>query len=175
MSATDATVFVVDDDASVRQGLARLIRSAGWGVEAFASARDFLNREPFPGIGCVVLDVRMPGGTGPELHERMRERGEALPVIYLTGHGDVPTGVQAMKNGAVDFLLKPVDDDVLLGAIQVAVERHRADRTLAAGREAIQLRLARLSAREREVMEQVILGRRNKQNSTSSTTRTASR
>jgi FixJ family two-component response regulator len=162
MSGAQATVFVVDDDASVRRALARLIRSAGWNVEAFASAKAFLERMPHSETGCVVLDVRMPDMTGPELYDRLSERGHPFSVVFLTGHGEVPTSVQAMKKGAVDFLLKPVDDAILLQAIRVAVERHAAERAKEAQRQEIRARLARLSPREREVMEHVILGRMNK-------------
>lgn len=163
MSVYEAKVFVVDDDEAVRRGLVRLIRSAGWSVESFASARQFLERLPYSGIGCVMLDVQMPEMTGPELHRQMYERGLTLPVIFLTGHGDVPTSVQAMKKGAVDFLLKPVDDDVLLKTIHQAVAGHASDIKDQCERQQIEARLSRLSSREREVMEYVIRGRLNKQ------------
>lgn len=156
------TVFVIDDDASVRRGLARLLRAADWNVEAFATAAEFLQRPQFMGTGCVVLDIRMPGMSGPELHERMSREGCSLPIIFLTGHGDVPSGVRAMKQGAVDFLLKPVDDHVLLEAIRQAVSRHAAEREKAAQQGEIQARLARLSPRELEVMKHVIQGKINK-------------
>lgn len=163
MNERETRVFVVDDDPSVRGALARLLRSAGWSVEAFASAEEFLARLPYSGTACVVLDVRMPDMTGPELHGRLAEKRHPLPVVFLTGHGDVPMGVQAMKNGAVDFLLKPVDDDVLLEAIHSAIERHASQRARERELRDIETRLARLSPREREVMEHVFRGRRNKQ------------
>jgi len=141
----------------------RLLRTAGWNAEAFASATEFLNRLPWPGTGCVVLDVNMPGMNGPELQQRMAELGLSLPVIFLTGHGDVPTGVRAMKNGAVDFLLKPVDDAVLLREIEAALERHAVQLTEAERQREIRTRLQQLSPREREVMERVIRGWLNKQ------------
>ncbi len=122
---TDATIFVVDDDASMRKSLLWLLRSAGWHAEAYASAEEFLARPPFIGTGCLVLDVRMPHLTGPDLRDRLAACQSSLPIIFLTGHGDVPTGVDAMKKGAVDFLLKPVDDQVLLQAVQRAVEQHQ--------------------------------------------------
>ena len=125
---TDATIFVVDDDASMRKSLLWLLRSAGWRAEAFASAEDFLARPAWSGPGCLILDVRMPQLTGPQLRDRLAAANSPLPIIFLTGHGDVSTGVDAMKKGAVDFLLKPVDDQVLLQTIQLAVERHRAAR-----------------------------------------------
>jgi len=156
-------IFVVDDDAAVRRSLLRLMRAAGWNAEGFASAAEFLNRPPGPGTGCVVLDVNMPGMNGPELQQRLAELGLSLPVIFLTGNGDVPTGVRAMKNGAVDFLLKPVDDEVLLQAIDAALRRHAVQLAGAGRLREIQGRLELLSPREREVMERVIRGWLNKQ------------
>ena len=157
------TVFVVDDDASLCRSLARLIRSAGWNIETFASAHDFLDRQACAGTGCVVMDVRMPGMTGPELHRLMTDRGISLPVVFLTGHGDLPIGVQAMKKGAVDFLSKPVDDETLLQALREGIERHAIAQADQWRREVIELRLARLSPREREVLKLVIGGHLNKQ------------
>jgi len=126
MTRTDATVFVVDDDPSVRKSLLRLIRSGGWHGEAFASAQEFLARPAFSGTGCLILDVRMPGMMGPELCNMMAARNIALPVIFLTGHADIPEGVDAWNEGAVDLLVKPVDTEVLLQAIRLALERHAA-------------------------------------------------
>jgi FixJ family two-component response regulator len=163
MNADEATVFVVDDDASVRRGLARLLRAAGWNVEILPTAHEFLQRVPVSQPGCVVLDVRMPEMSGPELHDQMRESGLSLPVIFLTGHGDVPTSVQAMKRGAVDFLLKPVDAGVLLQTVVRAVEWHTAELAQQRGREHITACLARLTTREREVLDAVVKGDRNKQ------------
>jgi FixJ family two-component response regulator len=163
MSKTESVVFIVDDDTSVRKGLARLLRSAGWNVETFASAQEYLARPAFAGVGCVVLDVRMPGMTGPQLHDHLAARSAPLPIVFLTGHADIHIGVDAMKKGAVDFLMKPVDGGVLLQAIQVAVERHRAGLAQAQELEEFSERLARLSVREREVMEYVIAGCLNKQ------------
>jgi len=160
---TDATIFVVDDDASLRKSLVWLLRSAGWHAEAFASAEEFLARPPFSGTGCLVLDVRMPHVTGPNLRDQLAASHSMLPIIFLTGHGDVPTGVDAIKKGAVDFLLKPVDDEVLLQAIQRAVELHRAALAHARELQSIRDRIARLSDRERQVMEHVIVGCLNKQ------------
>jgi FixJ family two-component response regulator len=156
-------VFVIDDDASVRRALTRLFRAAGRHAEAFASPREFLERLPCPGIGCIVLDINMPDMTGPELHDLMTTRGIALPVVFLTGHGDVPTSVAAMKKGAVDFLLKPVDDEVLLRTVNDAIARHAAGNAQHEARLTITGRLSRLSSREREVMHHVIGGRLNKQ------------
>ncbi len=163
MGASQATVFVIDDERSVRQALSRLLRSAGHRVETFASAEEFLKREQYAGIGCLVLDVRMPGMTGAELFDRMSEKGLSMPVVFLTGHGDVPTSVRAMKKGAVDFLLKPADDEALLQAIRQAVARHASEQAWEQAKQGIQARLQRLSPREREVLEHVIRGRLNKQ------------
>jgi FixJ family two-component response regulator len=139
------------------------MRSAGWRGEAFASAQDFLAQPAFSGAGCVVLDVRMPGMTGLELRDLMAAQKISLPVIFLTGHGDIPTGVEAMKKGAVDFLQKPVNDEALLQAIQQAVDRQAAAHTRQQELERIQARLAHLTPREREVLEYVIGGCLNKQ------------
>ncbi len=160
---TDATIFVVDDDAWMRKSLLWLLRSAGWHAEAFASAEEFLARPPFIGTGCLILDVRMPHLAVPDLGARQVRHAHILPIIFLTGHGDVPTGVDAMKKGAVDFLLKPVDDQVLLETVQRAVEHHQSAQGHARELGIIRERLARLSAREREVLEYVIAGCLNKQ------------
>ncbi len=158
----ESTVFVIDDDASVRHSLRRLFRSACYAVEEFASARAFLERGTPTGTGCVVLDVRMPGMTGVELFDRMIGSGVSLPVVFLTGHGDVPTSVHAMKDGAVDFLLKPVDGRMLLRAVRDAIGRHAAKLAHEKECAAIHARLGLLSRREREVMEHVVRGRPNK-------------
>jgi FixJ family two-component response regulator len=120
------TVFVVDDDPSVRRGLERLLRSAGYRAETFASAREFLQRGGLEAGGCLVLDVRMPGQSGLELHDVLRAGGHALPIIFITGHGDIPMAVRAMKAGAVDFLPKPFDDEALLEAVRQALARGQA-------------------------------------------------
>jgi RNA polymerase sigma factor (sigma-70 family) len=156
------TVFVIDDDASVRRGLRRLLRSSSYAVEEFASADEFLRREKPVETGCVLLDVRMPHMTGPDLFDRMTQGGYSLPVIFLTAHGDVPTSVHAMKHGAVDFLLKPVDSDLLLCTIADAIRRHGAMQVQEEQEEEIRARVARLSRREREVMEHVVRGQPNK-------------
>jgi FixJ family two-component response regulator len=157
------TVFIVDDDPSARKGLLLLVRSAGWQGEAFASGQEFLARPAFSGTGCVLLDVRMPGMTGLELRDAMAAQNISLPIVFLTGHGDVPMGVDAMKKGAVDFLQKPVDDEALLQAIQRAVERHASSNIHQQELAEIQIRLQRLTPREREVLEYVIGGCLNKQ------------
>jgi FixJ family two-component response regulator len=162
--ATD-TIFIVDDDRSFSRSLARLVEAAGWTARVCGSAADFLA----PGVlddettGCVLLDVRMPGMKGPEVYREMLARGIDVPVIFLTGHGDVPTSVEAMKLGALDFLEKPVSAKVLVGAIKLALARHAERRTLRAQRRGIEGRIARLTVRERQVLDHVIAGRLNKQ------------
>lgn len=160
---SQATVFVVDDDDGVRRSLSRLVRAAGWNVETFSSAHDFLQREPHAGPGCLILDVQMAGMTGLQLRDALPSHRVLQPVIFLTAHGDVPTGVDAIKKGAVDFLLKPVDAGALLRAIGQAVDRHVAEQAGQKRREQIEARLSRLTPREREVLARVIAGRLNKQ------------
>jgi FixJ family two-component response regulator len=159
------TVYIVDDDASFARGLARVVSAAGWKAEICRSADEFLvpGRVAAGEPGCVLLDVRMPGMRGPELQRVMIERGIRLPVIFLTGHGDVGTSVDAMKRGAVDFLEKPVRAEQLAAAIRVALERDRVERARGHELREIETRIARLSPREREVMGHVVAGRLNKQ------------
>jgi FixJ family two-component response regulator len=158
-----STIFVVDDDAAVRRSLMRLLRSAGWNAEAFASAGDLLERAPITGPGCVLLDVNMPGMNGLELQERMIDAGIFLPVVFLSGKGDIPMSVRAMKHGAVDFLVKPVEEAVLFQALDQAIRRQAAEAATRDTRDSIMARLALLSSREREVLEGVLQGRLNKQ------------
>ena len=120
------TVVVVDDDPSVRRGLERLLRSAGYRVETFVSARDFLERGDYRSA-CLVLDVRMPGQSGFDLQQVLAERARDIPIVFITGHGDIPMAVQAIKAGAVDFITKPFDDEVLLNAVRAAIARGRQD------------------------------------------------
>lgn len=160
---SDASVYVVDDDDDVRTGLCRLLRSAGWDVLDFASAPAFLEAYDPERVSCLLLDVSMPEMTGPELHEALAEHGIDIPVVFLTGKGDVGTSVRALKRGALDFLEKPVDADILLEAIEAAVARCREMRTLRGQQDQVAERYAQLSAREREVMAHVVRGRLNKQ------------
>ena len=157
------TVFVVDDDPSVLKGLRRLLASAGLNAVTFDSPLAFLEAYDASAPGCLVLDMAMPGLNGLELQQALAERGGAPPIIFLTGHGDVPLSVQAMKRGAADFLTKPVNDEDLLAAIRQAFERDRQLRAEWAGLADIQRRLATLTAREREVLLHVVSGRLNKQ------------
>ena len=157
------TVFVVDDDAAVLKGLARLLRSAGLAVATFSSPREFLDRHDPDAPGCLVLDVAMPELNGLELQQTLIARGHELAIIFLTGHGDIPMSVKAIKHGAVDFLTKPVSDDDLLTAVRDAIEKDRLQRQARAEVADIQQRLATLTPREREVLEHVISGQLNKQ------------
>lgn len=152
MTSIRSVVFVVDDESSVRRALARLMKSVGLDVVTFASAHDFLEYDRPDIPSCLVLDVRMPGMTGPALQEHLLSRLSQVQIIFLTGHGTVPMGVAAMKAGAVDFLEKPVDDRLLLEAIHRALEKDRRSRLEKAGRERVLDRLASLSQREREVI-----------------------
>jgi len=128
VTESQTTVVVVDDDASVRRGLERLLGCAGYNVESFASARDFLARGDYDRPGCLVLDVRMPGQSGLDLHRVLVESHHDIPVIFITGHGDIPMAVRAMKAGAVDFLPKPFDAQALLDAIERALVKDRQRR-----------------------------------------------
>lgn len=163
MEQVQTTVFVIDDEPDVREGLGRLLRSAGWHVVCLGSAREFLEFDVASAVGCILLDVNMPGCTGPELQEILRRKQLTLPVIFLTGKATVATGVLAMKKGAFDFLEKPADESVLLPAVEAAVARHQAACRQALTQQDFDQRIALLSAREREVLEHVMRGRLNKQ------------
>ena len=163
MSQANPTVFIVDDDLSVLKGLSRLLRSARLNPVTFASPEEFLDRHDPHAPGCLVLDVAMPGLDGLQLQQALIAKGSEIPIIFLTGQGDIPTSVQAMKGGAVDFLTKPVHDDCLLAAIRAAIEKDRQQRQAGAEVAEIRQRLATLTPREREVLEHVISGQLNKQ------------
>jgi len=157
-------VFLVDDDASVRRALARLLKSAGHQVQTFASAREFLGTNAdTEEAACLVLDVRMPGLTGIDLQRELQTMNRNLPIVFITGHGDIPMSVKAMKGGAVDFLPKPVKDTDLLRAIAQALARAHHDRVERRELEQIQQRVKKLTPREREVMSLVVRGLLNKQ------------
>ena len=158
-----ATVFIVDDDPSFRKAMGRLIGSAGYAIETFASAQAFLQREQFDGAGCLVVDLHMPGETGLELQTTLNNRNYTMPIIFITGAGNTSSGVRAMKQGAVDFLSKPVDDEVLLRAVARAVETDQQARSRYAQHVAAKEKIARLTAREVEIMALVVKGMRNKQ------------
>ena len=163
MTAVSPLVFVVDNDPSVRKGLTRLLVSSGYTVEAFASAGEFLAREPHPGPSCLVLDVRMPGLTGLELQERLVAGGRRMAIVFVTGHVDVPKSVQAMKGGAVDLLTKPVDAKDLIAAVQRCMAKSTRDLSTAARATDVQRRVKTLTAREMEVFALVVTGMLNKQ------------
>jgi RNA polymerase sigma factor (sigma-70 family) len=160
---SDGIVYVVDDDASVRRALGRLIASAGLQVETFPSAQAFLHHPSTDRPACLVLDVRMPGESGLELQVALGEAQQRLPIIFVTGHGTVPASVRAMKEGALDFLQKPVDEQELLGAILGALARSREARAARAEQAELQRRLDALTPREREVLDLVVTGMLNKQ------------
>ena len=157
------TVFIVDDEAPVRKALSRLLRATGFAVAAFASPGEFLAQHDLHKPGCLVLDLMMPGVNGMELQRALARKGSVLPIIFLTGHGDVPQSVQAMKGGALDFLTKPVNDEQLLAAIRVALEKDRVARREQAELSKIRERLATLTPREQEVLKHVVTGKLNKQ------------
>src|ERR1700740_381962 len=159
----EAVIAIVDDDASVQRGLQRLIRSAGWKVETFASAQEFLARSRTELPNCVLLDLPLPGLRGLDLQKRMAEVGLEIPIVFLTGHGNIPVSVQAMKAGAVQFLTKPVDEQELLQAIEEAGERDRRTRQQQVEMSELRDRYESLTGREQEVMQKVISGMLNKQ------------
>jgi FixJ family two-component response regulator len=162
-SAATPVVFVVDDDVSVRESLELLIETAGWRAETFASAQEFLGRPRLLVPSCLILDVALPDFSGLDLQKRIAVQRSDMPIIFITGYGDVPTSVQAMKAGAIEFLTKPFDDDVLLTAVGQALERSRGALEHAAKMEALRESHASLTPREREVMLLVVSGLLNKQ------------
>lgn len=163
MNTPDAMVFVIDDDISVREALHSLMRSVGLPVQTFANAQEFLACERPPCASCLVLDVRMPGMSGLELQQELIRRDQAIPIIFITSHGDIPMTVRAIKSGAIEFLPKPFRDEDLLDAIKIALETDRQTR-----KDRLELRMLRkryesLTPREREVMALIVQGRLNKQ------------
>ncbi len=163
MTPADATVFVVDDDTSVRTALKRLIQSLGFNVKTFDSAQAFLKQKPHDGPACLVLDVRMPGMSGIELQQRLTKAGLGMPIIFITGHGNIPMSVQAMKAGAVDFIEKPFEDQKLIDAINLAIKKNKKFRTEHAEIENLQRHVDSLTPREHEVFILVVSGMLNKQ------------
>ena len=164
MTALSRRVFVVDDDSSVRRSVERLLRSAGYAVETFESAEAFLaTRKDERDPACLVLDVKMPGVTGLDLQERLLDAKSALAIVFITGHGDIPMSVRAVKRGAVDFLAKPFQDTELLDAVAQALEKSGRDRAIQNEIDSVARRLKTLTAREREVLTLVVAGRLNKQ------------
>jgi FixJ family two-component response regulator len=163
MTAAAPLVLVVDDDPSVRKGLSRLLASADYAVETFASAAEFLARGSHPGPCCLVLDVKMPGLTGIQLQEMLRATGRRMSIVFVSGHADVPTSVKAMKAGAVDLLTKPVDVRDLIAAIRRAMTRDEHERASETRLAEVRRRVAMLTARETEVFARVVTGMLNKQ------------
>ena len=163
MIPSDNLVFLIDDDRSVRKGVSRLLRSAGYRNEVFESASDFLAREQHPGPACVIVDVRMPGLNGMDLQETLIQHGREEQLIFITGHGDISMCAQAMKAGAVDFLPKPFRDDDLLGCVERALIRSAEQRRRRAEENAARALLGLLTPRELEVTQLVVVGMLNKQ------------
>jgi FixJ family two-component response regulator len=163
MNEEKSIIFIVDDDASVRKSLSRLLGSHGLTVETFDSAEQFLQREPYGGTGCIILDVRMPGLSGIALHDELARTDYHVPVIFITGHGDIPMGVEAMKKGASDFLPKPFEESQLLNAVNGALEKSVRDRANRTEAERARMRIDRLTPREKEVLPYIIAGMLNKQ------------
>jgi len=163
MSGDISTVFVIDDDDSVRASIQGLLKSVGLQSESFASVQEFLLRSGDDGPSCLVLDVRLPGVSGLDFQQKLAEVGVEIPIVFITGHGDISMSVKAMKSGAVEFLTKPFRDQDLLDAIQQALERDRARRQQQSGLAALRKRYEALTAREREVMQLVVSGMLNKQ------------
>jgi len=158
-----STILVIDDDVDLRNSLGRLFRSVGLNAKLFASVSDFLNSEPTEGPSCLVLDVRLPGQSGLEFQRELAAIGRELPIIFITGHGDIPMSVQAMKSGAIEFLTKPIRDQELLDAIQCGLTRDRVRRETEGALTDLRKRFATLSPREREIMIHVAQGRLSKQ------------
>jgi len=163
VSVPGERVFVVDDEPAVRKALSRLLRAAGFEVFEFASSEEFLRRLPPDAAGCATLDVHMPGLDGLDVQRELAARGISLPIIFLTGRGDVPKSVRAMKDGAVDFLTKPVDAEQLIRSVRQALDADRAGRAVRTEVVEIRRRLGTLTERERQVLDGVIAGRLNKQ------------
>jgi FixJ family two-component response regulator len=163
VSADDASVFIIDDDSRMRAATQRLLKSVGLRAETFATPQDFLRRKLPEGPSCLILDVRLPGMSGLDVQRKLTEVGVRIPIIFITGHGDIPMTVQAMKSGAVEFLTKPFRDQDLLDAIQEALRRERESRQQQRQIKELQERYETLTAREREVMGLVISGMLTKQ------------
>jgi FixJ family two-component response regulator len=159
----DSAVFVIDDDEAVRKSIEGLLKSVGLRSESFANPQEFLSRRGSDGPSCLVLDVRLPGISGLDFQQKLADVGMQIPIIFITGHGDIPMSVKAMKSGAVEFLTKPFRSQDLLDAVQQALERDRARRKRQSDISDLQQRYARLTARERQVMQLVVSGLLNKQ------------
>jgi two-component system, LuxR family, response regulator FixJ len=163
MVETGPVVFIIDDDTSVRKSLSRLLRTSGFIVETYESGEQFLAREPYQGIGCMILDIRMPGLSGMDLHDELIRTQRALPIIFITGHGDIPMSVRAMKNGAIDFLPKPFDEEDLLQALDKAIKADKKAKEEETEHNHTMRLVEQLSPREREIVPYIISGMLNKQ------------
>jgi FixJ family two-component response regulator len=163
MASPKPIVYVVDDDPAVRRMIVHLLTMAGYRVETFAAADEFLEADYVSPVGCLVLDIQLPGLNGLELQQILIDRGKLLPIVFITGYGDIPTSVEAMKAGAVDFLPKPFTEEALLSAVLAAVDRSRREDTAKADLVEILKLLATLTAREAEVLPYIVAGRLNKQ------------
>jgi FixJ family two-component response regulator len=161
--STRATIFVVDDDPIFLRAMQRLLGPAGYLVETFESAQEFLQRENHLGNGCLIADLRMPGDSGLDLQDKLNQHDYTLPIIFMTGAGDTESGVNAMKHGAVDFLSKPVENEVLFAAIEDAIEKDRHARALFHQRVRAREKIATLTEREKEIMNYVVTGMPNKE------------
>jgi len=163
MTEKDTVVFIIDDDPSVRKGLSRLLRSVGEAVETFSSAEEFLARKRFDGVGCIILDVQMPGLSGMDLQSELCKAEYSMPIVFITGHGDIPMSVDAMRKGAIHFLTKPFDDNDLLKAIREAIDKDRMAKAEQTEVQDIRRRINLLTQREYEILRYVITGMLNKQ------------
>jgi FixJ family two-component response regulator len=163
MTEPQPIVFIIDDDISVREGISDLLRSVGLGVQTFASTQEFVDSKRPDAPGCIILDVRLPGRSGLELQQTLGQLGIQLPVIFISGHGDIPISVRAMKSGAMEFLTKPINEQELLDAVQAGIERDRANRQDNALATELRARFNSLTPREREIMSLVVSGNLNKQ------------
>jgi len=163
MAEGNPVIFIIDDDSAIRKSLFRLLTASGYKVEEFESAESYLSRERYNGIGCIILDVKMGGRSGTDLQQELNNRGDNIPIIFLTGHADIPTSVRAMKRGAGDFLQKPVDENILLYTIEQALEEHRKRCAYGEKVEELRKQFSTLTPREFEVMRWVLTGKLNKQ------------
>ena len=163
MTEPSVIVYAIDDDAAVLTGIGRLLRSAGYEAQVFASAEAFFEKVDHEATGCLILDLALPGFDGMQVQQRLVETDSVLPIIFLTGRGDIPTSVRAMKNGAADFCTKPIDDFDLLAAVDQAIQRCELAQRARRERTGIAGRLSTLTARERQVLEHLLSGQRNKQ------------
>jgi two-component system, LuxR family, response regulator FixJ len=163
MNKTNEKIFVIDDDESVRRSLPLLLKASGYEVETFSGAEDFLKREPFEGTGCIILDINLGGKSGFELQEDLLKKSYHLPIVFITGKGDVPQSVRAVKKGAIDFLQKPFDDEQLLNAVEESVTKSRITKKEVDELKQFQNLISLLTERELEVFKYVVTGKLNKE------------